>query len=298
MRSFSEFLDAVEAVNGDLVTAILDIEEKRTGREGGGFRQGLRCRLKDMQRSIEDALRNRPHGHLTGDEAGKMEIYIKGGESLSGELVVKACHLALAVSSCNVAMGRVVAAPTAGSCGILPGLLFAYGESRKVSEEELTDALVVASGIGAVIAARATLAGAEGGCQAECGAAAAMGAGALTWLSGGSPEAVMHGAALTLKSVMGLVCDPVAGLVEVPCIKRNGSLVSLAVICSDMAMAGIRSVIPPDEVVDAMAAVGRALPETLRETARGGVAVTPSGRELARRIRTKTPALEEIAEPS
>lgn len=295
IRSFSEILTVTQRTAGTFPQVILEMEEKKTGRSGYLLKAGLESRLKDMDLSLKEALATRPSGHLTGDEAGFMEGYLRERVPLSGTLAGKACRFALAVSSYNAAMGRVVAAPTAGSCGILPGILFSFAEEKNADYGRLVDALVVASGIGAVIADRATLAGAEGGCQAECGAAAAMGAGALTWLSGGSAEMVIHAAALTLKSVMGLVCDPVAGLVEVPCIKRNGSLVSLAIICADMALAGIRSVIPPDEVVDAMKAVGRALPEALRETARGGVAASPRGRELAGKIRSQTPELGEKA---
>lgn len=294
MYSFAEMLEVAGKGNVAFPQAVLQIEEKKTGLPVDMLREGLKGRLNDMERSVTEAREKRPHGRLTGDEAGRMESYLEAEVPLSGSLVGEACRLALAVSSYNAAMGRIVAAPTAGSCGILPGLLFAYKDCRGATEDELTDALVVASGIGAVIAARATLAGAEGGCQAECGAAAAMGAASLAWLSGGSPEAVLHAAALTLKSIMGLVCDPVAGLVEIPCIKRNGSLVALAAVCADMALAGVRSVIPPDEVVDAMGAVGRALPEALRETARGGVAVTPTGRALERNIQSRTPSLEEV----
>lgn len=294
MRSFAEMLEGSRSGDLTFPEVVLRIEEKKTGLSADGLREGLRGRLRDMEHSASDAEANRPHGHLTGDEAGRMNSYLEEKNPLSGDLVGEACRLALGVSSCNAAMGRIVAAPTAGSCGILPGLLFAFRDHRGATEEDLTDALVVASGIGAVIAARATLAGAEGGCQAECGAAAAMGAASLAWLSGGSDEAILHAAALTLKSIMGLVCDPVAGLVEVPCIKRNGSLVALAAVCADMALAGIRSVIPPDEVVDAMGAVGRALPDSLRETARGGVAVSPTGREIHADIRSRTPSLEEI----
>lgn len=293
MPSFAGMLEETRHGGSPFPQVVLQLEEARTGFSAAMLREGLHGRLVDMKRSVREALEKRPHGRLTGDEAGRMGTYLEAKSPLSGDLVGEACRLALAVSSYNAAMGRIVAAPTAGSCGILPGLLFAYRDCRGATEENLTDALVVASGIGAVIAARATLAGAEGGCQAECGAAAAMGAGALAWLSGGSPEAVLHAATLTLKSIMGLVCDPVAGLVEIPCIKRNGSLVALAVVCADMALAGVRSVIPPDEVVDAMGAVGRALPETLRETARGGVAVSPTGRVLEKNIQSRTPSLDE-----
>ena len=201
-----------------------------------------------------------------------------------GPVAAKAAAYALAANEANAAMGRICAAPTAGSSGVLPGVLFALAEERGLPEEKLALPLVTAGAIGMVIASRASLAGAEGGCQAECGSAAAMAAGAAVDLLGGTPEQIGHAVALSLKNLLGLVCDPVAGLVEVPCVKRNAGAATLALLAADMALAGIQSVIPVDEVIDAMAEVGQAMSPALRETAKGGLAATPTGLACAERI--------------
>ena len=178
----------------------------------------------------------------------------------------------------NACMKRIVAAPTAGSCGVIPAVLLTYEKQKNVSEDKLVEALFVAAGIGEVIAASASIAGAEGGCQAEIGSASAMAAGALVCLQGGDAEAIMHGAALALKNMLGLVCDPVAGLVEVPCIKRNSYGAVNAVTSAQLAVAGIRSAIDPDEVIDSMRRIGNQLPACLKETSEGGLATTESAR--------------------
>lgn len=288
MRSFAEMLDRSGELGLD--ETILLLEEESSGVARRQLLDAMTSRLDAMARSVREAGSAPCRARFVADDALTMRGY-EGG--LSGPFTLRACQIALSVAAYNASMGRIVAAPTAGSCGILPGLLFAYDETFGVPRERLVGALVVAAGVGEVIARRATLAGAEGGCQAECGAAGAMGAAALVFLRGGSPEASAHGAALLLKSVLGLVCDPVAGLVEVPCIKRNGLLTGLTVLAADMALAGIRSVIPPDEVVDAMAAVGRAMPDIFRETARGGLAATPTGRSLRKALAEEAPNLEE-----
>jgi len=204
--------------------------------------------------------------------------------SILGPLTAKAAAYALAANEANAAMGRICAAPTAGSSGVLPAVLFSISEERGSTQEALALALISGGAIGMVIASRASLSGAEGGCQAECGSAAAMAAGAAVDLLGGTPQQVGHAVALALKNLLGLVCDPVAGLVEVPCVKRNAGATMIALLAADMALAGIKSVIPVDEVIDAMAAVGRSMPDTLRETGRGGLAATPTGMECAERI--------------
>jgi len=205
---------------------------------------------------------------------------------IGGEPLASAIAYALAVAEVNASMGRIVAAPTAGSCGVLPGVLFSVGEIRGADDSELVDALFAAGGVGAVIARSSTLAGAAGGCQAECGAAAAMAAAAAVQIAGGAPEQCANGVALAFKGLLGLVCDPVAGLVEVPCIKRNATSVAVALAAADMALAGIRSVIPADEVIQAMGAIGRELPASLRETALGGLAATPTGKRIASEMNT------------
>ena len=204
--------------------------------------------------------------------------------SILGPLTAKAAAYALAANEANAAMGRICAAPTAGSSGVLPAVLFSISEERGSTQEALALALISGGAIGMVIASRASLSGAEGGCQAECGSAAAMAAGAAVDLLGGTPQQVGHAVALALKNLLGLVCDPVAGLVEVPCVKRNAGATMIALLAADMALAGIKSVIPVDEVIDAMAAIGRSMPDALRETGRGGLAATPTGLECAERI--------------
>lgn len=213
---------------------------------------------------------------------------------LLGSLSAKAAAYALAANEANAAMGRICAAPTAGSSGVLPGVLLGIGEEHDRTDSDLCLALVAAGAIGMVIASRASLSGAEGGCQAECGSAAAMAAGAAVDLLGGTPVQVGNAVALALKNLLGLVCDPVAGLVEVPCVKRNAGAAMIALLAAEMALAGIESVIPVDEVIDAMAGIGRAMPESLRETGRGGLAVTPTGLDCAARILGTSNHLDEI----
>ena len=291
MRSFEAILARCRE-GLSLPEAVLALEEEERGIPAAEVRERMRRRLEDLEASVRGVEEHPARGRLVGGEAERMEAYLREGSPLSGPFTARASALALKVATGNAAMRRIVAAPTAGSCGILPGVLVAYRRTFASSEEELLAALVVAGAVGSVVAERATLAGAEGGCQAECGAAAAMAASALAVLRGGSPEDGVHAAALVLQSLLGLACDPVAGLVEVPCVLRNGSLVGLAVLGADLALSGIRSLIPPDEVVDALGSVGRALPASLRETSRGGLAVTPTGAALARRLASEAPRLE------
>ena len=192
------------------------------------------------------------------------------------------------MSEVNACMGRIVAAPTAGSCGILPAVLFALDEQYSFGDEALLKALFAASGVGAVIAKRATLSGAEGGCQAECGSASAMAAAAGAELLGGTPNMCVDACAMALKNTLGLVCDPVGGLVEVPCVKRNVMGAVNALSSMNLALAGIKSVIPADEVIDAMGSIGAQISPSLRETSEGGLAATPTGKELADALKGKS----------
>jgi L-serine dehydratase len=226
-------------------------------------------------------------GGLIGQNAAKVYRYSQSGNALGGELLMKATAYALAVTEENARMKRIVACPTAGACGVVPGCLVAVGEQRALSDDILMDGLFNASAVGIVIASGATISGAEGGCQAEIGAASAMAASALTEIGGGSVLACINAAALAIKNILGLVCDPVAGLVEVPCSKRNAMGVANAIVAADMALAGVTSVIPLDEVVKAMRDVGRALPFELKETARGGVAASQTGIEIKKRMRNR-----------
>lgn len=240
-----------------------------------------------MKESIATGIENpqRSKGGLIGGEGRKLYDYCQSGAPLlSGQSVMEAVSYALAVAEVNATMGRIVACPTAGSCGIVPGVLKKIQELDNLSDEQIAVALMTCAGFGMVIAHRASVSGAVGGCQAECGAASAMAAAAAVELRGGTPEQAGQACAMVLKNVMGLVCDPVAGLVEVPCAKRNALGASLAMVMADLALSGVTSVIPVDEVITAMGTVGRSLPESLRETARGGLAVTPTGLELHKKI--------------
>ena len=213
---------------------------------------------------------------LTGGNAAKLMAAALAGQTAGGSLLGRICARALAVAECNAAMGRIVAAPTAGACGILPAALITMQEEYGYTDAQLIDALYVAGAFGLIIANRASISGAEGGCQAECGSAAAMTAAAIVFLRGGEPRRQADACAFALMNLMGLVCDPVHGLVEVPCVYRNVGAVSVALSAADMALAGIDCPLPCDEVIDAMRQVGDALPSSLRETGEGGCAACPS----------------------
>ena len=215
---------------------------------------------------------------LSGGQAAKMAA-LEG--ALCGPFLQQVVSTALAVAEHNACMGRIVAAPTAGASGVLPAVLLPLQKRDGLADEDMIRCLYVAAGFGQVIALRASISGAEGGCQAEIGSASAMAASALVQARGGTADMMAAACAMALQNVMGLVCDPVAGLVEEPCVKRNAMGAVNAAACADMALAGVRSAVPCDEVIDAMAAVGRAMPAALRETGQGGLAATPTGRKIA-----------------
>ncbi|MBD5101882.1 MAG: L-serine ammonia-lyase, iron-sulfur-dependent, subunit alpha [Subdoligranulum sp.] len=221
---------------------------------------------------------------LSGGDAFRMEQARQTANDLCGGVFTDAITRALAVSEWNAAMGRIVAAPTAGSCGILPAAVLSVQAARNLSERDCVLSLFTASAVGMVIANNASISGAQGGCQAECGSAAAMAAAALVELCGGTPQQVGHAVSIALGNVLGLVCDPVAGLVEIPCIHRNASGVAGALVAAQLALAGIQSPIPADEAILAMKRVGDAMPQSLRETAEGGLAATPTGRRLHQQV--------------
>lgn len=240
--------------------------------------------LDVMEKSVEFGMSGKKsHSGLTGGDAKKLseaaasDSYI----GLLGEKATDAVIYATAVGECNAAMGRIVAAPTAGASGVMPGVFFSLKKHCRLSDDVLQRGMVVAGSIGLVIAERASLAGATGGCQAECGSAAAMAAGAAVSMLGGTPQQVGTAVAIVFKNVLGLVCDPVAGLVEVPCIKRNGACALQALLAAELALAGIESFIDADEAIDAMKSVGDALPCALKETAGGGMAATPTAIQWA-----------------
>lgn len=241
--------------------------------------------LSVMKRSVSHGLdpNTSAHGVFSGGDAEKMERH--ASKSLLGEELCHAAAAAMAVVEYNASMGKIVAAPTAGASGILPAALFSAARQKGFGEEELLKGLLNAGAIGTIIARNASIAGASGGCQAETGSGAAMAASAIAELCGASPEMCLHAAAMALKNCMGLVCDPVGGLVECPCIKRNAIGVTNALLSADMALAGVKSLIPFDEVVEAMNSVGNLMHTDLKETAKGGVANTPTARMLTAKIK-------------
>ena len=221
---------------------------------------------------------------LIGGDAFKLQEYLKNGKSLTGDTMILAMAMALSSSEVNASMGRIVACPTAGSCGILPAVILTAGEKLGKSDDELVMALFASAAVGMIIGRNATFAGAEGGCQAECGSAAAMASAAVVEMMGGTPKMSLDAAAIVFKNILGLVCDPVAGLVEIPCAKRNSSGAISALCTADLVMAGVESKIPFDDALSAMYKVGRSLPPELRETALGGVAITKAGLELKKKV--------------
>ena len=221
---------------------------------------------------------------LAGGDGARLEQYRKKKNRLLGDFLAEVMEKAVKMGESNACMRRIVAMPTAGSCGVIPAVLLTYQEQRQVSQERMVEALYVAGGIGEVIATSASISGAEGGCQAEIGSASAMAAGAVTYLENGNNEEIIHAAAFALKNMLGLTCDPVAGLVEVPCIKRNIAGAVNAVVASQLALAGVRSAIEPDEVVASMKRIGRLLPACLRETGQDGLAITESAKKVEARM--------------
>ena len=239
-----------------------------------------------MQSSVEDGMEEdtRSVSGLTGGSAWKMKQQVDAGKNICGSLFGHAMTMALAVSETNACMGKIVSAPTAGSCGILPAVLLSVMEEKNIPEEDVVMSLFTASALGLVIANKASIAGAEGGCQAECGSASAMAAGALVEMCGGTPQMVADACAIAIKNILGLVCDPVAGLVEIPCIKRNAMGTANAFTAAELALAGITSAIPVDEVIWAMKKVGDSMAVTLKETGEGGLAATPTGKALRQQV--------------
>ena len=264
--------------------------EEKTGTPREKALEKLSGMLSVMESEVQNALHIPVHSisGLTGGDGCRYERYRVSGGSLLGEIPALATAYALSASETNAAMGRIVACPTAGSCGILPACVLAVAKVKGISREGQLLALAGAGLIGELIDEHASLSGAEGGCQAECGSAAAMAAGAVAQMLGGSPEAAFHAAAIAIKNQLGLVCDPVAGLVEIPCIKRNTGGVAIALSAADMALAGIESRIPFDDVVEAMNRVGKALPAALRETAGGGLATTKAGLAMKEKVYGET----------
>ena len=234
--------------------------------------------MKAADRSYEGSRKS--SSGLSGGDGKLLEEYNRAGKNLCGDFLGKVMERAVKMGESNACMKRIVAAPTAGSCGVIPAVLLSYEEYGRVSEDELINALYVAAGIGKVIGENASIAGASGGCQAEIGTASAMAAGVLAYLQGGDNETIANAMALALKNMLGLACDPVGGLVEVPCVKRNSHGAVNAVASAQMTLAGVRSAISPDDVIDSMRRIGNEMPASLKETGKGGLATSESARRI------------------
>lgn len=285
-----ELIEICKKENISIWEYTIRVEEENSGLSRDKIIKKMEKNLQVMKEAAEYGLNNETKSisGLIGGDAKRLNEYMNKGATLTGDFMIKAMARAVSCSEVNAEMGRIVAAPTAGSCGIIPATIITAGEKLNKSDEDLVKALFTASGVGNIIAQNATLSGAEGGCQAECGSAAAMGSAAVVEMMGGTPEMALHAAAIVIKNILGLVCDPVAGLVEVPCAKRNIAGAVSALTTADLAISGIKSKIPFDEVVVAMYKVGKQLPCELRETALGGIAISPTGIKLKNEILGKS----------
>lgn len=284
-RNVAELVEIATTRNLPISEIMIEQEMQVTGKTREVIIAQMETNLQVMEQAVERGLNGVvSHSGLTGGDAVLLQNYIKKGQFLSGEIILDAVSKAVATNEVNAAMGMICATPTAGSAGVVPGTLFAVQNKLNPTREQMIAFLFTSGAFGFVVANNASISGAAGGCQAEVGSAAGMAAAAIVEMAGGKPEQSAHAMAITLKNMLGLVCDPVAGLVEVPCVKRNAMGAANAMIAADMALAGIKSRIPCDEVIDSMYRIGQAMPTALKETARGGLAATPTGRRLEAEI--------------
>ena len=282
-----ESLHALEKAseNKDIFEVVLDSDctDRGVSREASLEKMhALYAAIRRAQEGYDPALHSA--SGMVGGDGAKMREYVQKGKTICGDYIGQVIAQALEMGESNACMKCIVAAPTAGSCGVLPAVLLPYQAREGLDDNAMVRAMYIAGAIGQVVAAKASIAGAAGGCQAEIGTASAMGAAALCYLGGGSAQAVCHAAAIAIKSMLGLVCDPIAGLVEVPCVKRNAAGAMIAMSSADMALAGIRSAVPPDEVILAMREVGDKMDVSLKETGVGGVAGTPFGQKIVEKM--------------
>lgn len=284
-RNVAELVELATSKNKKISELMIEQEVEVTGRSREEVLTMMDRNLTVMEQAVERGIKGvKSHSGLTGGDAVLLQQYIEKGNFLSGETILDAVSKAVATNEVNAAMGTICATPTAGSAGVVPGTLFAVKSKLNPTREQMVSFLFTAGAFGYVVANNASISGAEGGCQAEVGSASGMAAAAIVEMAGGTPEQCAEAMAITLKNMLGLVCDPVAGLVEVPCVKRNAMGAANAMVAADMALAGITSRIPCDEVIDAMYKIGLSMPSALRETAQGGLAATPTGRELEAKI--------------
>lgn len=284
-KNAAELVKLAEDKQKKIADIMIEQESEVSGKSREEIMELMGKNLDVMEQAVERGLKGvHSLSGLTGGDAVLLQQYIQKGNTLSGPLLLDAVSKAVATNEVNAAMGTICATPTAGSAGVVPGTLFAVQEKLKPSREDKIRFLFTAGAFGYIVANNASISGAAGGCQAEVGSASGMAAAAITEMAGGTPAQCAEAMAITLKNMLGLVCDPVAGLVEVPCVKRNAMGAANAIVAADMALAGVTSRIPCDEVIDAMYKIGQTMPSALRETAGGGLAATPTGRKLEAKI--------------
>ncbi|CAM3682544.1 L-serine ammonia-lyase, iron-sulfur-dependent, subunit alpha [Aeromicrobium ponti] len=284
-RNVAELVELAENKEVKIAEIMIQQEIEVTGRTREEIIEKMDRNLTVMEQAVERGLNGVTSvTGLTGGDAVLLQKYIKSGKALSGNILLDAVSKAVATNEVNAAMGTICATPTAGSAGVVPGTLFAVKEVLNPTRMEMIEFLFTSAAFGFVVANNASISGAAGGCQAEVGSASGMAAASIVEMAGGTPSQAAQAMAITLKNMLGLVCDPVAGLVEVPCVKRNAMGASNAMTAADMALAGITSRIPCDEVINAMFQIGQTMPSALRETAEGGLAATPTGRRLQEQI--------------
>ncbi|MGD6833274.1 L-serine ammonia-lyase, iron-sulfur-dependent, subunit alpha [Sutcliffiella halmapala] len=284
-RNVAELIEIAESTNKKISQIMIEQEMEFTGKSKEDIISQMDRNLEVMEHAVERGLQGvQSVSGLTGGDAVLLQKYIESGKSLTGKNILDAVSKAVATNEVNAAMGTICATPTAGSAGVVPGTLFAVKNVLNPTREEMINFLFTSGAFGFVVANNASISGAAGGCQAEVGSASGMAAAAIVEMAGGTPDQCAQAMAITLKNMLGLVCDPVAGLVEVPCVKRNAMGAANAMVAADMALAGITSRIPCDEVIDAMYKIGQTMPTALKETAQGGLAATPTGRELEAKI--------------
>ncbi|WP_165000700.1 L-serine ammonia-lyase, iron-sulfur-dependent, subunit alpha [Xylanivirga thermophila] len=284
--SVQDLIEKASKCSIPIYEVVLEEQAIEMGKSKEELYNDMARNLEIMEQSIAKGIKPyvKSQSGLSGGDAYKLQSAFEMGITIGGSMLDKALIKALAISEANACMERIVAAPTAGSCGIIPAVILTIMEEKNISRDKAVMGLFTAGGIGMVIAKRASVSGAQGGCQAECGSASAMAAAALVEMMEGTPEMAGHACAIALKNVLGLVCDPVAGLVEVPCIKRNAMGAANALVSADLALAGIKSIIPVDEVIDAMKSVGNLMMPALKETAEAGLAATPTACKLTKHI--------------
>lgn len=284
-KNVAELVELAESQGISIAEVMIRQEMEISEASREAVRERMGRNLDVMEQAVAKGLAGvKSLSGLTGGDAVLMQQYVAKGKTLSGPFILDAVSKAIATNEVNAAMGMICATPTAGSAGVVPGTLFAVRETLQPTRDQMIDYLFTAGAFGFIVANNASVSGAAGGCQAEVGSATGMAAAALVELGGGKPKQSAHGMAIALKNLLGLVCDPVAGLVEVPCVKRNAMGAAVAMVAADMALAGIESRIPADEVIDAMYRIGQVIPSALRETARGGLAATPTGKKLEQQI--------------